>query len=263
MRTHLSRRAGFTLIEIAVSLAVIAVAGGLLFSGIRTVALLGAKNSAVNLTHQQTRAMIHHAVSQLHLSVSIPSLADTTLSAVSGSGPSAAVTYQTVVTGPYRVWSSAAVGATSITVDAKAGNPAPVVGQRLIVPAFELEQDITGVSSLGGSPPLYSISFATGLTRSITCTSGSPSYVAYYTQRSALAVINKELRLYPRANAATYSVVARNISSATPFTVPADTRFIQANFAAQDPRVLGLNWKSMFTQMQITVPYRYRLTISQ
>lgn len=252
------------MVELAVSMAVIAIGGGILFSGIRTVALLGAKNSAVNLTHQQSRSVIHHAVSQLHLSVSIPSLADTTLASVAGNGPAPAVTYQTLVNGPYRVWSSASTGTNIVVVDTRPGDPVPRVGNRLIVPAFQIEEDITAVSSLGGSPPLYGITLANNLTSSITCSNGSPSYAAYYTRRSGLAVINGELRLFPSTAATTYSVVARNITTPTPFTVPGgDNHFIQANFTAQDPRVLGLNWKSMYTQMQLTVPYRYRLTTKQ
>ncbi|MGN6481917.1 hypothetical protein, partial [Luteibacter sp.] len=76
------------------------IAGGIIFSAIRTVALLGAKNGAVNYTHQQSQGLIHKAVSNIRSSVSIPALADTNLSAVGGSGPAAGVTYQTLVAGP-------------------------------------------------------------------------------------------------------------------------------------------------------------------
>lgn len=264
MIARLRRQAGFTLVEIMVSLAVVGATGGMIFSAIRLIALLGAKNSAINLTHQQTRAMIHESVSQIHSSISIPSLADTSLASVTGAGPAAAVTYQTLVAGPYRVWTSAAAGSSVIQVDSHTGDPVPKVGERLIVTAFRIEEDITAVASAGGSPPNYNITIANPITSAITCSSGTPNIVAYRTQRSALAVIGTELRYFPRSNAAAYSVIARSIVTPTPFSVPgSDNRYIQANFTAQDPRIAGLNMKSMFTQLQITVPYRYRLTTKQ
>lgn len=256
----------FTLIEMCVSLAVLALSGGMLFSGLHTLALLGAKNSAINLTHQQSRAVIHQAVFQIHESVSVPALATSALAAVAGNGPAAGVTYQAMTGGPYRVWSSVANGSTHIQIDTHVGDPAPQVGQRLIVPAFEIEQDIAAVASAGGSPPLYNLTLAAPVTgTSITCSGGTPNYVAYVTQRSALAVVGGELRYFPKISSpTTYSTIARGLTTATPFSVPGgDNRFIQANFAAQDPKIAGLNLKSVANQMQITVPYRYRLTTQQ
>jgi hypothetical protein len=256
----------FTLVELSVSTAVFSLAFGILFTGLQTIALLGAKNSAINLTHQQSRAVIHQAVFQIHESVSVPALATAALGSVAGNGPAAGVTYQAMAGGPYRVWSSVANGATSIQIDTHPGDPAPQAGQRLIIPAFEIEQDITAVASAGGSPPLYNLTLAGPVTgTSITCSAGTPNYVAYLTQRSALAVVAGELRYYPRSGTpATYSTIARGLTTPTPFSVPGgDNRFIQASFAAQDPKIAGLNLKSVANQMQITVPYRYRLTTQQ
>lgn len=254
----------FTLVEMVVSLMVVFIAGGIIFSAIRTVALLGAKNGAVNLTHQQSQEMIHKAVAQIRSSVAVPSLANTSLTAVAGSGPAAGVTYQTMVAGPYRIWSNVTAGATVIRITSTAGDPVPQVGMRLIVPAFRIEDDITAVASMGGSPPTYNITLAHTVSSAITCANGSPNYVAYYTQRSGLVVVGQDLRFYPRISTGAYYTIASNITTPTPFTVPGgNTQFVQANFTVLDPKVSGLNLRSMNTNLQLTVPYRYQLTSVQ
>ncbi len=255
-------RRGFTLVEMLVSMMVIGITGGVLFSGIRTVALLGAKNGAINVTHQQSRETIHRAVHQLHSAVSIPSLAATSLAPMAGNGPTAAVTFQTLVGGPYKVFSSAAAGDSVVRVTYRAGDPAPEAGMRLIVPAFPVEADITAAVALGSS---YSLTLATPLAAAIDI-SGTPlpEYVAYITQRSALAVIGGELRHYQRISAGTYAVVATNVTTPTPFTVPGgNNRFIRADFAVRDPRITGLNLKMMDTMLSLTVPYRCQLATIQ
>ena len=88
--------------------------------------------------------------------------------------------------------------------------------------------------------------------------------MVYYTQRSALVVVNQDLRYYPRIASGTYVTVARNITTTTPFSIPAgNSQFVQASFTLFDPKVNGLNLRSMNTTLQLTVPYRYQLTSIQ
>jgi hypothetical protein len=265
MKTSARASAGYTLIELAVTAGVAVVAAVLFFSVLRTFSYLSAKNAAINLTHTQARTSIHRAVTEIRDAVSIPQLTDATGAPLAASGgPAAGVSYQGVIAGPYVVWSTAAAGQNTIKITSRAGDPPLSGGMRLIIPSWFVEDDITTVSGASGSPPVRTVTLANPLLKTITCTAGSPNYVAYYTQRSALVVVGSELRYYAKKGAPQYAVVSANVTSPTPFSVPnGDNRFIQAAFATQDPRILNRGFKSMNLQTNLTVPYRFRLTTYQ
>lgn len=265
MKRPFGTRSGFTLIEMMVAVAAVAIVGGVFFLVTRNIAYLSAKNAAINLTHAQARTMIRRAVGEIRDSVSIPQLMDANKASLGGSaGPADGVSYQQIVAGPYVVWSTAAKSQNQLVISAKAGDPAPAVGMRLIVPAFFIEDNITALSAATGSPPVRTVTLANPLLNTITCTAGSPSYVAYYTQRSGLVVNGTDLRFYQDLNASTFAVVSSNITTPLPFSVPGgDNRFIQAAFATQDPRILARNFRSVNLNMSVTIPYRFRLTIYQ
>jgi hypothetical protein len=226
------------------------------------MAYLSAKNAAINLTHSQARSAIHRAVAEIRDSVSIPQLTDAAgVSLGVSTGPAAGVSYQQVIAGPYVVWSTAAGGQNTIIISSRAGDPAISPGMRLIVPAWFVESDITAVSAATGTPPVRTVTLAQNLPSTITCTAGSPNYVAYFTQRSSLVVVGKELRYYAKKGSATYTVVSANVTTPQPFSIPGgDNRFIQTVFATQDPRILNRGFQSMNMQMTLTIPYRFRLT---
>lgn len=265
MKAHRKSSAGYTLIELAVTAGVASVAAVLFFSVLRTFGHLSAKNAAINLTHTQSRTAIHRAVTEIRDSVSIPQLTDAAGGSLGTSvGPAAGVSYQAVVSGPCLVWSNAASGQNTIKISARASDPAVGPGMRLIVPAWNIEEDITAVTAASGSPATRTVTLANPLLKTITCTAGSPNYVAYYTQRSTLVVVGSELRYYARKGAGPYAVVSANVTSPTPFTVPSgDNRFIQAALVTQDPRILNRGFKSMSLQTNLTIPYRFRLTTYQ
>jgi prepilin-type N-terminal cleavage/methylation domain-containing protein len=255
-----SSKGGFTLAELMVAVAVLFVAGGVIYSVTRGLGYLSAKNAAINLTHAQARTTIHRAVSEIRDAVSIPQLVDANGASLGTSnGPAAGVSYQQLVGGPCLVATNAAAAQNQIRISSRPGDPPAAVGMRLVIPAFFIEEDITAVSTRSGTPPAQTLTIARNLTTAITASSGT--YVAYVTQRSALLVAGKELRYFPRKNASAYSVVTRNITSPQPFSVqPGNNRFIQAAFSTEDPRILRRNFRSMNLQMNLTIPYRFRLT---
>jgi hypothetical protein len=265
MKTRDQSRAGYTLIELAVTAGVAVVAAALFFSVLRTFSYLSAKNAAINLTHTQARTAIHRSVTEIRDSVSIPQLTDAVgVSLGMSAGPAAGVSYQGVIAGPYVVWSTAAAGQNTIKISWRAGDPPIGPGMRLIVPAWFIEDDITAVTAPAGTPPVRTVTLANPLLKTITCAAGTPNYVAYYTQRSSLVVVGSELRYYAQKGVAPYAVVSANVLSPTPFSVPnGDNRFIQASFVTQDPRILNRGFKSMNLQTNLTVPYRFRLTTYQ
>ena len=253
---------GYTLVELAVTAGVVVIAGALLFSVARTISYLGAKNAAINLTHSQARSAIHRAISEIRDSVSIPQLTDATGASLGTSaGPAAGVSYQQIVAGPGKVWSTAAAGQKTIVITTHAGDPAVSTGMRLIVPAWAIESDITNVATSGAN---MTITLAQNIPSTITCTSGVPNYIAYFTQRSSLVVVGSDLRYYRVKGTSTFDVVASNVTTPLPFSVPNnDNRFIQTAFTVQDPRILGRSFKDMNLKMSLAIPYRYRLTTYQ
>jgi hypothetical protein len=265
MKTRRGIYAGYTLIELAVTAGVAVVAAALFFSVLRTFSYLSAKNAAINLTHTQARTAIHRSVTEIRDSVSIPQLTDATGASLgSSSGPAAGVSYQEVIAGPYLLWSTAAAGQNTIKISWRTGDPPVGPGMRLIIPTWSIEDDITAVTAPSGAPATRTVTLANPLLKTITCTAGSPNYVAYYTQRSSLVVVGSELRYYAKKGVAPYAVISANVTSPTPFSVPGgDNRFIQAAFVTQDPRILYRGFKSMNLQTNLTVPYRFRLTTYQ
>jgi len=258
--------AGYTLAELLVTTAIVAITGGMLFVALQTISTLTAKNNAINFAHQQARQTMNRIVQQMHQSVSVPQLIDTSLTPLTGAaanGPAAGVSYQSVVAGPYKVWNNATAASFNIRITSRPGDPVPQPGMRLIVSAFQIEDDIVSVGGAAGAPPVRDIQLAHNLGQNITCNAGSPTYVAYYTQRSALVVVNKELRFY-RQVPGPYAVVARNLTTPLPFSVPAgDNRFVKIEVVARDPHYTARGYKSVDLQMSLTVPYRYGLTIHQ
>ena len=85
---------GFALIEIMVSTTIMMISGGIVFIILNTGMILFAKNTAINLAHQQARIAVIQMEQDLHSSVSIPQLVDANKAAVAGNGPAAGISCQ-------------------------------------------------------------------------------------------------------------------------------------------------------------------------
>jgi hypothetical protein len=88
------------------------------------------------------------------------------------------------------------------------------------------------------------------------------------TRRVGYVVVGSDLRYYPNLIATPNSsvVVARNVSSATPFSIPLndtgtpDTRYTNVNLIVSDPTYSQRNFGGTKVQMaDAHVPYRYQL----
>jgi hypothetical protein len=250
---------GTTLIELLVTLGVVSVAGSTYFWAFWTIITLGAKNDAVNIAHEEGRKMMNQSIQQIHNSVSLPQLLDASLAAVSGTGPTAGVGFQTVVAGPGILANSDATGQPQVTVQMNSGDPSPAVGMRLIIPGFEVEQNIIAVS---GTSPNFTVTLASNLTSAITCSSGTPNYQVYYTQRSALVVLGGVLYYYPSIANTTKYAIARNVTSAAPFSVPGSNNQVQISLTTVEPNATGRGYPNVNLQSTVTVPIKFQLTSS-
>src|ERR1039457_776567 len=141
---------GFSLVELMFTVALIGVLGLLIYSILYTSSVLGAKNTAMNVAHEQARVAMMEMLQDLHSSVSLPALANASGTPYPSPAPAnaAGIAFQKWSSGPHQIWKDAAVGQNQIALNLTTGtgNPTPVVGKSLFVPAYEIEADITAVS---------------------------------------------------------------------------------------------------------------------
>ncbi len=146
---------GATLVEMMFTTILVGVVGLLIYSILFTSTVLGAKNTAVNFAHQQARIAMMDMLQDLHLAVSLPALANASGTRYASPAPVNAegIAFQKWSSGPHQIKSDAAAGQNQITLNLTTGtgNPTPIVGQHLIVPAYEIEADITAVTGSSGT----------------------------------------------------------------------------------------------------------------
>lgn len=207
---------GYTVPEIAVASAIIGVVGFLMYCVVNLSAVLGAKNAAINTAHQSIRTAMTRMLQDLHSAVSQPYLVDTSGTQVAAGGSAAGVSFQKWSSGPHLFTSDAAAGQSQITIKVTAGQATPVVGQRLIVPTHQIEDDITAVSGSSGN---LTVTLAHNLPVAVTGTS-SYSIVCFITDRCSYMVVNDALQWHGPTVPNSFSVIAKSMTNATPFTMP-------------------------------------------
>src|SRR5205085_9311684 len=105
-----TRHQGMTLAEVTIGMAVLGLLGLAFFQVLNSGVILYAKNTAVNVAHEEAREGISRLTRDIHASVAVPQLRDsgfTGLSStpVNGIPPTASgVPFQLVSSGPNYVW---------------------------------------------------------------------------------------------------------------------------------------------------------------
>jgi type II secretory pathway pseudopilin PulG len=257
---------GYTLVELAVGAGVIGVIGLLLYSVLNLCIVLGAKNTAVNIAHQNARTAMTRMFRDLHSAVSLPYLVDTSGNQVAGNGPAAGISFQEWSGGPHLFNSDAATSQNQISIKITAGQPIPVVGQRVIVPTHQIEDDITAVS---GTSDNLTLTLAHNLPVAVSGTS-TYSIVCFITDRCSYTVMNGALDRQAAALQNAPSVIGHNITNATPFSAPtASTGALYSrsvagvNVATIDPHYTNRGFKSANILLNGQVPVKARLTTYQ
>lgn len=187
-----SSEAGFSVGEMGVAVGVLGLLGLVFFQVLQSGLILSAKNTAVNAAHEEARQGILRLTRDIHASISVPQLRDngfTVVSSdpVSGVPPMAAgVSFQNVSSGPNFVWKDPGNASLIMIKD----NPTkPVEGQRLIIPFFGMEEDITKVTASGSANHSNVFIKADQSTPNITAPDyGSPYCITYYTDRTMYVV---------------------------------------------------------------------------
>lgn len=268
------RLQAFTFVEIVLTLAIVALTGGAIFTVLYIAFTLSGKNTATNMAHQEAQITIRRFVQQIYSAASVPKLVDVNLNDVSGNGPAAGISFKVNEGGPYQVFTASSGAISQMTITAGSGGVTPAAGMHLMLPTLNFEGII---QSVGGSSSAQSIGFATvsgesNLSLPADVTSCSPNYPAYYIKRSAFVVAASagggyELRYYPTildstVSSATpaYTVLTTGITTPTPFSIPTDTKFIQIDLGAQNNGTSNRNYFGSNLKISTQIPVKYQLT---
>ena len=161
------RTAGFTVAELSALGAIIGVVGMIVFEMMWNSSILFAKNSAINVAHQEARTAVMRIESDLHSCVSVPQLVDNSRNPVAGFGPAPGIAFHAFAGGPFKVVAGTyAANQNKITISG--GGPAPVVNQR-----FNLTDPLHRIIHHGGRRAVgttYTLTLEQNLTNQVTTT---------------------------------------------------------------------------------------------
>jgi type II secretory pathway pseudopilin PulG len=198
-------QAAFTVAEMGVAIGVLGLLGLVFFQVLQSGLVLSAKNTAVNAAHEEARQGILRMTRDIHASISVPQLRDTSFAVVSstpvpnaspGATPptAAGVSFQNVAYGPNYLWKDPSPNGNS-PIMIKDGPYTPVPGMRLIVPFWGIEDTITKVS--GASQVSHSNIWLANAQEQILGnkspsfgTAGNTYAITYYTNRVMYLVQN-------------------------------------------------------------------------
>jgi type II secretory pathway pseudopilin PulG len=258
---EIASRRGFTLVETVMAMASVGVVGLSIFYTLYYGLLLYTKNSAMNVSHQEARLALLQLQSDLHQAVSPLSLTDSNGNMVSGTGANAGVEFQMMLTSTdyCQVSGDNVLGQDVVNVAMPSGYPAPYVGARLIVPAFETEYDISSVS-VSGSIAACTLSSnisntMQGNVQNIPCfftqrvyyyVNGPPNYMS-----GGVSITPPLTLTYIGVNrTSSYSVGSEDLTSRDPFSIPTTSgsstspnyhALTVTGLTAEDPQTINLN----------------------
>lgn len=213
---HGQRRAasfGFSLLEVMMAVSCAVIIGAFAYAVQLSALNLFRSNGAINANHDTTRKIIDRLEREIQSSISIPALVGTNRDVIDSTGPAPGIAFLRQ-SGPIRrVAATALAGSTVVQLDAT--GPTPIVGQRLLIPAYDIEGDIIAVTG-------NTVTLATSLPMDIKITSGTldRNIVAVVTDLVSYVVIDGQLREYQNAASNSYNLIAKNITEPTPFGLP-------------------------------------------
>jgi hypothetical protein len=257
----------FTLVEICISTAILGAAGGLIYLILNMGFILFAKNTAMNVAHQEARSALLRMQQNLHSAVSIPFLLDSSKNKSSGTAPMAGIAFQVFALGPFKVAANANAGDDSIQITIPVGSKLPVLGQRLILPMHEIELWIKSVSPPAGN--IVTVTLYGTLSSNVVVTQGVTNYnvPCFVTDEVCYLIYNGTLIYFPNFTSMSYKVLARDITSSEPFSVPLTplgapfNRFVAAiKLSTADPSSTSRGYKASNIILDSKIPYRARLT---
>lgn len=284
LRNPFSRRA-FTLIEMLISTAIIGITGSIVYYILFTGMTLFAKNTAINIAHQEARVAVLQMEQDLHSAISIPTLTDASRVAVSGNGPAAGISFQVFAGGPFKITPSTTktpsngygYAATQPKITVRLNSfPIDASLHRLIIPTHQLESDIQSAGATGTDvqltlPTNLGVEVNTTLNTDNTPAGMKDVNVAcFLTYRVYYVVVDGKLWYYRNKNDTKPKMMANDITTATPFSIPATplgapyNRFVAAiNLSTADTSTTNRHFRAANMFLNAMEPYRARLCMYQ
>jgi len=276
---------GLTLVEMMISTAIVGVVGLVIFSMLNIGTILGAKNTAVNVAHQNARTAMLQMTADFHASVSaltlvdvngnpLPMLKDAQNKDIPNNGPAAGIAFQLWSAGPFRIVASASVGATVVRMKGSKPN----VDQRLVIRSHAIEEKITVVTNAGVSGE-WNLTLEKPITTAINYDSTDwvtgiitdrCSYIVAPTVPQPAIGFNGSLQWKGPTTKKTFAVLGSDITSEKPFQTPVtaagapDERVVAAiDLSTSDSKYSNRGFKSANILLSGQVPVRARLTDQQ
>jgi hypothetical protein len=287
---------GLTLIELMFTTVLIGALGLIIYSLLNSGMVLGAKNTAVNTSHQQARVAMLEMVQGFHSSVSLPALANASGTPYPSPVPTNAegIAFQQLRSGPHKILSGGSgpngdYTTSDNTIHIKvtgASSAAPAVGERLIIPTHQIEGDVTAVSGntgnlsvtmdnflvAPGTPSSYQLPGGGWAIHALPIAiSGTGSalgdIVCFITDRCSYTVASNTLNWNWKGTTRT---VANDVTNPTPFSAPTTPagalyyRFVAAiDLSTADLQYNNRGFKSANILLNGQVPIKAQLTTYQ
>ncbi|MGI9089204.1 MAG: PulJ/GspJ family protein [Chthoniobacterales bacterium] len=266
---------GFTLVEVMVASAVLSVFGLVIFALLSVGTILGAKNTAVNVAHEQARTAMLQMTQDLHAAVSPLELVDVNGKGLAlnpdgslNNGPAEGIAFQLLISGPLRVVADAAAGTSTITVDTT-GATIPIVGERLIIRTHSIEADISAVSGNNAARILTLVDDQGNPYKLPVPIIGSAAshITGIVNHHCSYIVVNGALQWTGPTTKKTFAVLGNDITNPKPFTTPvtptgsSDLRFVAAiDLSTADSNYSNRGFKSANILLNGRIPSRAQLT---
>jgi len=184
-----------------VAIGVLGLLGLVFFQVLQSGLTLAAKNTAVNAAHEEARQGMLRLTRDIHASISVPQLRDTSFAVVSSTpSPSASpgatpptaagISFQNIAYGPNYVFQDPG-NANMIMIQDGAFSPTP--GMRLIVPFWGIEDDINKVTgaTVSGHSNIFTVHAQEDILKAKAPAYAGATYaITYYTYRVMYLVKN-------------------------------------------------------------------------
>ncbi len=219
---RIHRTAGASLVEVLVSVACAVVIGGIAILIYTNSLDLFRDNSAINYSHENARGIIDRLEKEIQSAISIPALVRADRNIIDTTGPAPGVAFLRQSGAVRQVTTSALIGATVVQLN---NGPVVRVGQRLLIPAYDIEGDIIGVNgnSLTIAAPLPADVMTTldGVNRNVVAiVTDLVTYVVVNANAGTARPAAYELREYQNAASNDYNLVATGFTEPEPFSLP-------------------------------------------
>ncbi len=192
----------FTLVEMMVTAAVVAILGGLIMTLLTMGMTLYTQNVSISQTHSGGLNTVEQLLLQVAAAAEVPVLVDDAGAPLAGNGPAAGVRFYSLASSQaYPVPAAANATDTSFTITQAGSRPAPQVGDKITMSDLGFSGVISSVAASGSN---YAVGFASTVgngfspvkTTGVAIPAGSKCFLL---RPTAFISVSTGLRYYPRA----------------------------------------------------------------